>query len=343
MARKKRGGQEGLGGMAIGVIWLLVIIGILLAVAQKTGVTTMDGAFDVVRTKTAHYVECIPSGECGLVAILRDIKVPGDKVGSNIPSDNDIKVDKPSPESPDGVDYEVLAVDKETKGYRGPSKGEPYVNKAGLVNKSSSLTMLEEIEIITDKEDKDKDIEYSRAEWKHWSGTEGRPCWNTREEILNRDATPGTIVYVDKKMNATTDYNEACAIGRPTTVDDKKRIDTENSGEWIDPYSGKNIKNAGDIDIDHIIPLSNAARNGGQAWTPEQKEAFANDPDNLLATSAKENRSKGDKGPGKYMPPYKAYRCQYAKSYTTLSHKYKLTITDSDYKVLKETLESCQY
>ena len=70
---------------------------------------------------------------------------------------------------------------------------------------------------------------------------------------------------------------------------------------------------------------------------------FANDLDNLLATSAKENRRKGDKGPSNYLPPYKSYHCQYAKTFTTVAYKYDLNIAQQDYEVLEDILNNCQY
>lgn len=330
-------------GLVRGIVWFLFITGVLLAAFQSTGVVSIEEAVSLAKEKAAHYAECIPAGECGLIAILNNIEGPGP--GNTNPGGSDDQPDggnympQPPVKTEEGIDYSNVVIDRETRGYRGPLKGEPYVNQAGLVNKNSASLTLEKINTI----EKSEDVEYSRTEWKHWAGLEGRSCWNTREEVLYRDAYPGTLIYVDKQMNVTEDYNEACAIGKPIMIDDKIRIDTENSGEWIDPYSGKKITSSSEVDIDHVIPLSYAAKNGGQSWDEAKKEKFANDLDNLLATSAKENRAKGDKGPSEYMPPYKAYHCQYAKTFTIVAYKYDLTITNSDYEVLKDTLESCQY
>lgn len=328
----------------------LVMIGLVLAIFQRTGPSSTDESVSYFREMAAKYAECIPAGECGIATVFEDVfnsegggifSGPGDDtlvdVDDSIIVDNDLEYEV---EEPADGNTEITS---ETSGYRGPARGEPYVNSSGRITKDTAFDKLEELQTVTDKEDDKKDVGYSRKEWKHWTGTEGRSCWNTREYILNRDAVPGTVVYMDKSRQPTTNEEEACAIGTPIEVDGKNRIDSTNSGEWICPYNGQKITEASAIDIDHVIPLSNAARNGGQAWSAEKKEEFANDPENLLATSAKENRTKGDKGPGKYMPPLRAYRCQYAKTYTHLSHKYDLTITDSDYKVLKDTIESCKY
>lgn len=386
MARKKNKGPVG-GGGVIGGIISLAMIGVVLAILQSVGVSTVDDAASWVKTKANHYSKCIPTGECGLMKVVDNLDLstvnnkpivvdlpPIGQGGINInskgngliinPDGKDITVNP----SGDGINASSSGtglivnpsgsglvgnssfnltghtIDRNVKGYQGPAKGEPYVNNAGLVKKNTVDTMLEKLSVVSDKESKQKakEINYSRREWKHWISTE-RSCWNTREEVLNRDAVPGTIKYIDKHRKPTKDYLSACAIADVKKTKDETVIDSQNSGVWICPYSGKKITDVSKVDIDHVIPLSNAARNGGQAWTLAQKEAFANDPDNLLATSAKENRSKGDKGPGQYMPPLKLYGCNYAKTYITLSYKYNLTITETDKDVLEKTLKSCQH
>lgn len=344
--RKKGSGFGDLFSLVKTIVWVLFVMGLLLAALQTTGVVSIDEALTSAKSKATYYAECIPDNECGLASIIQDIGSgnsdvnPGNGSSPHIGEDLDIII----PDKIDGdIDYNAIAINRETRGYRGPDEGEPYVNRAGLVNKHASLGMLEEIATVSDKEDKGKDVGYDRSEWKHWTSTEGRSCWTTRDEILYRDAIPGSLVFIDKQRQPTIEYSEACAIGRPVVIDGKNRIDTEDSGEWIDPYTGKKMTSTSEIDIDHVIPLSNAARNNGQEWSAELKEQFANDPDNLLATSAKANRSKGDKGPGKYMPSNMNYKCQYAKTYTSISYKYDLAITESDYVALKKALELCQH
>lgn len=356
---RKKGG--GIGSSLASLVFTFVILGILLAFLQFFGVTTIDESVRLAKEKAVKYSKCIPAGECGLAVIIDDIpeifksmtksSPSGSTVSNSSPSNNSGSSNSGSSNSGGGeVNYgdidtspiknNIPAMGGE-KGYRGPEKGEPFVNNSGMVFREQAYEKLQKLTVVPDKEDSAKKVGYSRKEWKHWIAIDGRSCWNTRSEILHRDAVPGTVKYINKSKQ-TSDYSEACAIGAiQNNKDGSYDIVTANSGEWIDPYSGKKIKDPKEIDIDHIIPLSNAARQGGQEWPPELKEAFANDPDNLLATSAKENRKKGEKGPGKYMPPLKSYHCQYAKSYVTLSDKYKLSITESDYEVLNETIKKC--
>lgn len=153
------------------------------------------------------------------------------------------------------------------------------------------------------------EVDYTRSDWKHWTG---KPC-NTRIEVLKRDGVD--VVEEDCKVL---------------------------SGEWKDPYSTDVIiEDSSKIDIDHVIPLSFAAKNGANDWDKTKKEQFANDPTHLLAVSAKENRSKGDKGPGSYMPPNKEYHCEYSKIWIITLTKYDLSIEKKDARALEQGLETC--
>lgn len=152
-------------------------------------------------------------------------------------------------------------------------------------------------------------VDYKRSEWKHWTGS---PC-NTRETVLKNS---GKDVKNDKDCRAL-------------------------SGTWVEPYDNKTVTDASQLDIDHVIPLGYAATHGGQSWSPAKKEQFANDLTQLLATDAGENRSKSDKGPGKYMPPNKAYHCEYAKIWVNTASKYNITIEENDKVKLKAALQKC--
>ena len=49
-----------------------------------------------------------------------------------------------------------------------------------------------------------------------------------------------------------------------------------DSGSWVGPYTGKAVGDPGKFDVDHMVPLANAHRSGGWAWTPKSKAAYAN-------------------------------------------------------------------
>jgi len=186
----------------------------------------------------------------------------------------------------------------------GEGKGSQGSATSGT-DKNSSLKKLDTLKIA-----ELQNVDYERSDWKHWTGS---PC-NTREEVLKEQGT-------DVKADAKT-----CKI---------------TSGTWVDPYSNETFTDASKLDIDHVIPLSAMAQRGGQNWTPEQKETFANDKSQLLAVSATENRKKGDAGPGDYMPKNKDFHCEYSKLWVETADKYDATITAKDKRALEKGLRTC--
>lgn len=90
--------------------------------------------------------------------------------------------------------------------------------------------------------------------------------------------------------------------------------------EFVDEYTGKTLTMRGkEVDVDHVVPLSYAWRHGAAWWSPAKRAAFANDPRNLVATTRKANRSKGDKNPSEWLP---ANRCAYLARWDAMRKAY---------------------
>ncbi|KAJ5451753.1 hypothetical protein N7491_000935 [Penicillium cf. griseofulvum] len=154
---------------------------------------------------------------------------------------------------------------------------------------------------------------YSREKFPHWITVSGN-C-NTRETVLKRDGTD--VVQSD-----------SCAA---------------TSGTWVSPYDGESWTASSDVDIDHVVPLSNAWKSGASDWTTDQRQALANDLENpqLLAVTDNVNASKGDKGPEDWKPPLASYYCTYAKMWVKVKSVYDLTITSAEKAALVEMLDTC--
>lgn len=344
---KKKGGVLSTLGS---IMWVLFAIGMLLALAIKLGVGSSEDILNKAKEKALYYAECIPARECGLVAVLDDVSPSDLIVNQNINpngNNNTSQGNSPTtnnPNNPSNDNTEVIPSDyvlsRETKGYRGPEKREPYVTEAGLIKKQVISNMLKELE--SKKENDSEELTpFNEEDWNYWISNKDKECWNTREQVLSRDVKPGSALYLDKHLERS-EMKDACTMGRIEIIKDMRTINTENSGEWICPYTGATITSPSDLVIDHIVPLSYAYEHGGDDWSAEEKELFANDLDNLLAVSIKGKKEKDSKGLAKYSP-YTSYRCQYTKNVISILHKYNLDITEAHHKTLEKASRMCQY
>jgi len=159
---------------------------------------------------------------------------------------------------------------------------------------------------------------YDRTEWKHWTDAD-HDCQDTRQEVLVRQSEV-PVTFKDLRQ---------CSVA---------------SGRWTCPYTGQVFTDPSQLDIDHVVGLKEAYDTGGAEWDAARKEAFANDLDDpeLLAVSASANRSKGDRGPEEWMPPWPQGRCPYLKARIRVQLKWGLTVPEAESRAVLGTLvEEC--
>ncbi|KAI5803833.1 hypothetical protein EDC01DRAFT_473147 [Geopyxis carbonaria] len=154
---------------------------------------------------------------------------------------------------------------------------------------------------------------YDRDLFPHWITISG--ACNTRETVLNRDGTNldiGTDCYPD-------------------------------SGSWFSPYDGATWTAASDVDIDHVVPLSDAWKSGAGAWTTARRQAFANDLTNpqLIAVTDNVNQAKSDQSPDAWKPPLTSYWCTYARMWIKVKNVYSLSVKSAEKTALGTMLDTC--
>jgi hypothetical protein len=119
------------------------------------------------------------------------------------------------------------------------------------------------------------------------------------------------------------------------------------SGTLQDPYSGRVVEfvrgpeTSPEVQIDHVVALSDAWQKGAQKWDAGTRLRFANDPLNLLAVDAEANRRKSDGDAATWLPPNRAYRCTYVARQIAVKKKYGVWVTGAERDAMKRVLRSC--
>ena len=163
---------------------------------------------------------------------------------------------------------------------------------------------------------------YTRAQFGlTWADVDRNGC-DTRNDILKRDLT--AEVFKEKTRE--------CVV---------------LSGTLIDPFSGETINfvrgntSSMEVQIDHVVALSNAWQTGAFKLSIKERTAFANDPMNLLAVKGRLNSQKGDGDAATWLPPLKSYRCDYVARQIAVKIKYKLWFTAPEKEAMVRILKSC--
>ena len=119
------------------------------------------------------------------------------------------------------------------------------------------------------------------------------------------------------------------------------------SGALLDPYTGEGVpflrgeRTSADVQIDHVVALSNAWQTGAQQLTEDDRELLANDPLNLLAVDGPTNGSKGDGDAATWLPPARGYWCEFVARQVAVKAKYRLWVTPPEAETIGTILDGC--
>ncbi len=142
-------------------------------------------------------------------------------------------------------------------------------------------------------------------------------CYNTRGRVLQRDSKI-PVVSLDRR----------CKIDK---------------GLWSDPYTNSQIEKAREVQIDHVVPLKNAYISGAYRWSKRERCLYANYMGNtfhLMSVSSRENMSKGDRHPGRYLPPEENYRCDYLKAWLKIKLIWGLTLSIDEAQGIQDVMQA---
>ncbi|RJO79388.1 HNH endonuclease [Nocardia panacis] len=193
---------------------------------------------------------------------------------------------------------------------------------AAPIPAKQALTMLNALKVA----DRAPKTGYSRDQFgPAWSDdvsvAGGHNNCDTRNDILTRDMVD--LSYKDTKK---------CMV---------------DAGTLHDVYTGRTIKfergtrTSTDVQIDHIVALSNAWQTGAQKLSEDRRRDLANDPINLQAVDGPTNQAKSDSDANDWLPPNKGYRCAYVTRQIQVKTTYSLWVTKDEKDAMTRELTSC--
>jgi len=163
---------------------------------------------------------------------------------------------------------------------------------------------------------------YSRDQFGvSWTDTDRNGC-DQRNDVLDRDLTG--------------------VVHKPGTRDC-----VVLSGSLADPYSGRTIAfqrgqtTSSAVQVDHVVALSDSWQKGAAQWSADTREQFANDFRNLLAVDGPLNGQKSDGDTATWLPPNKAFRCEYVARQVGVKLAYGLWVTQAEQTAMVDVLSTC--
>ena len=157
---------------------------------------------------------------------------------------------------------------------------------------------------------------YERDLFSHWSDEDGDGC-NTRWEVLIAESMTQVSV------------GAGCSL---------------SGGSWFSAYDGLTFTDPADVSIDHVVALAEAWDSGASAWTPQRREAFANDLGTgweLIAVSSTSNSRKSDMDPADWLPDRPQAVCDYLADWLAVKVRWDLAVDQREHNAIVGLSTSC--
>ncbi|GAB3768918.1 hypothetical protein GCM10028864_67860 [Microlunatus parietis] len=159
---------------------------------------------------------------------------------------------------------------------------------------------------------------YDRDEYgQRWKDIDRNGC-GQRDDVLRRD-----LEVITTKANT-----DGCVV---------------IAGALTDPYSGVVMSfekgQAGMVEIDHVVSLSDAWQKGAQQWTETKREKFANSFLNLRAVTESSNASKNAGDAATWLPAIN--QCAYVAWQIAVKHEFELWVTKAERDAMSRVLTDC--
>jgi len=151
--------------------------------------------------------------------------------------------------------------------------------------------------------------------------------------------------WLDVDRNGCDTRNDVLA--RDLTTITRQGPCTVLTGTLVSPYTGATVDfvrgntTSTLVQIDHVVALENAWTTGAQQLSLADREALANDPDNLFAVDGHSNAQKRSGDAATWLPANTAFRCTYIEHQVAVKTKYRLWVAPAEHDAMARILRGC--
>ena len=150
------------------------------------------------------------------------------------------------------------------------------------------------------------------------------------------------------------DYYNGCDVRNRILARDMVQFNFRTGSNCIietgvleDPFTGqviefvRGVRSSLDVQIDHVVSLSDAWQKGAQQLTSYQRFMIYNDPLNLLAVWGPANSQKSDADAASWLPSNKSFRCSFVARQIAVKVKFELWVTQAEHDSMARVLATC--
>lgn len=160
--------------------------------------------------------------------------------------------------------------------------------------------------------------------------------------------------YSREMFSDDWDYYNGCDVRNRILARDLVQYNYRSGSNCIvetgvldDPFTGqviafvRGVRTSLDVQIDHVVSLSDAWQKGAQQLSSYQRFMIYNDPLNLLAVWGPANSQKSDSDAASWLPSNKSFRCSFVARQIAVKVKYQLWVTQAEHDSMARVLATC--
>ncbi len=127
-----------------------------------------------------------------------------------------------------------------------------------------------------------------------------------------------------------------------TFIDDRGCF--PETGRWVDPWTGVVEEQAGQVVVEHIVPLLDVHRSGGATWSAQERIDYGEgieDPDGLAVVTVATSDDRAGRAPDQWLPADPQMACGYARAWVRVKARWELTVTTPEADALAAAMAGC--